>query len=120
MASKLNLSISNFKDYLNPVVNLNFSFVPVTESTVLNVISSLKASTSVGFDDISTNILKNIAPVIIQPLTVIINQSLISGIVPSKLKISKVIPIFKKGDSRLVSNYHPISISLVFLKNLKK
>ena len=120
MASKLNLSISNFKDYLNPVVNLNFSFVPVTESTVLNVISSLKASTSAGFDDISTNILKKIAPVIIQPLTVIINQSLISGIFPSKLKISKVIPILKKGDSRLVSNYRPISILPSFSKVFEK
>ena len=38
MASKLNLSISNFKDYLNPVVNFNFSFVPVTESTASNFI----------------------------------------------------------------------------------
>ena len=120
MASKLNLSISNFKDYLNPVVNFNFSFVPVTESTVLNFISSLKASTSAGFDDISTNILKKIAPVIIQPLTVIINQSLISVIFPSKLKISKVIPIFKKGDSRLISNYRPISILPSFSKVFEK
>ena len=99
-------------------IDIYFSFA--TESTVLNIISSLKASTSASFDDISTNILQKVAPVIIRPLTVIINQSLISGIFPTKLKISKVIPFFKKGDSRLISNYRPISILPSFSKVFEK
>ena len=50
------------------------------------------------------------------PLTHIINMSLSTGIVPNDLKIAKVIPIFKKGEQDLVSNYRPISLLTCFSK----
>ena len=40
----------------------------------------------------------------------IINQSLTSGIFPNSLKIAKVTPIFKKENSKLITNYRPISV----------
>ena len=43
-------------------------------------------------------------------LTLIVNQSLHSGIFPYKLKIAKIIPIFKKNDNHLLENYRPISL----------
>ena len=43
-------------------------------------------------------------------LTPIINQSLVSGIFPVKLKIAKIVPIFKKGDSHFLENYRPVSL----------
>ena len=39
-----------------------------------------------------------------------INQSLITGIFPDKLKIAKVIPLFKKNDASVIDNYRPISL----------
>ena len=39
-----------------------------------------------------------------------INQSLCSGIFPTKLKIARVIPLFKKGDPHVFDNYRPISL----------
>ena len=43
-----------------------------------------------------------------------------TGIFPDSLKIAKVIPLFKKGDDKILSNYRPISllssISKVFEK----
>ena len=48
-----------------------------------------------GYDDIY-KLLKVIAPVIIKPLTLLIIQVLNTGIFPDKLKIAKVIPIYKK------------------------
>ena len=43
-------------------------------------------------------------------LSLIINQSLYSGIFPDKLKIAKVTPIYKKGDKQTITNYRPISV----------
>ena len=54
------------------------------------------------------------------PLSHIINCSLISGIVPSKHKIAKVIPIFKNGDHEDMYNYRPISILTCFSRICKK
>ena len=50
----------------------------------------------------------------------IINQSFMSGIFPEQLKIAKVIPIFKKGDAPIFSNYRPISILPAISKVFEK
>ena len=53
---------------------------------------------------------------IIEPLTHLINISFRSGVFPSELKLSKVVPIFKSGDSNSVNNYRPISVLSFFSK----
>ena len=58
--------------------------------------------------------------IIAMPLSHIINRSLISDIVPSKLKITKVIPIFKNGHHEDMYSYRPISILPCFSKILEK
>ena len=45
-----------------------------------------------------------------KPLEHIFNLSLLDGIVPQNMKIAKVLPIFKKGDPLVFSNYRPISL----------
>ena len=37
-------------------------------------------------------------------------MSLSNGIFPDKLKIAKIIPIFKAGDKHKFTNYRPVSI----------
>ena len=44
------------------------------------------------------------------PLSIIVNQSLCTGIFPDKLKIEKVIPLYKKQDEKIFGNYKPISL----------
>ena len=46
----------------------------------------------------------------------IINLSLSSGVFPDRLKISKIIPIFKSDNASLAQNYRPISILPAFSK----
>ena len=70
----------------------------------------MENKTSCDVDGISNSLLKSIKSEIVQPVTVLINQMLTTGIFPDKLKIAKVVPLYKKGDNTLFSNYRPISI----------
>ena len=61
-----------------------------------------------------------IAPSILKPLTLIINQSLFTGIFPEKLKIAKVIPLHKKEDKSIMDNYRPVSLLTSISKIFEK
>jgi len=87
-----------------------------TESETLSVINKLKNKSSSGIDEISNKLLKSIKHEICPALTLIINQSLTTGIVPDEFKISKVIPLYKKGDKSCINNYRPISLLPTFSK----
>ena len=57
---------------------------------------------------------------ILTPLTHICNLSFQSGKVPDKMKIAKVVPIYKSGSTQDFGNYRPISILPQFSKILEK
>ena len=42
--------------------------------------------------------------------TFLVNQSFATGVFPEKLKLAKIIPVYKKNDKFLIENYRPISI----------
>ena len=60
--------------------------------------------------------LKLISNKISSSITLIINQTLTTGIFPDKLKIAKVVPIFKKDSWKEFQNYRPISALPVISK----
>ena len=97
-------------EYLTSSVDTQFSFTPISENETLKIIKNLKNKCSYGVDGISNVLLKSISNEIVKPLTLIINQSLETGIFPNAFKTSKVVPIYKKGDKANLSNYRPISI----------
>ena len=78
--------------------------------------------TSTRIDNISSKLLKQTKDSITAPLTIILNQLMATGLFPDAIKISKVIPLYKKGDEANLSNYRPIallpSISKVFDKTI--
>ncbi len=78
----------------------------------------MSPKTSFRFDSISSKLLKSIKTAVIKPITIIINQMINNGIFPDKLKIAKIIPIFKKDNETQFTNYRPISllptISIIF------
>ena len=100
----------NYSDYLRNKNVPDLILKNVNENDVLNIIKNLKLKTSMGIDTMSNKLLKQIKNEIIKPLTLIINQTLNTGIYPEKLKIAKIIPIYKNGDTNLIKNYRPISI----------
>ena len=80
----------------------------------------MNTTKSSGYDGISVYLLKKIIFYIATPLTYIFNLSLSIGKCPNSLKLAKVIPIFKKDDSTLISNYRPISLLPSISKILEK
>ena len=57
---------------------------------------------------------------IANPLTLIINQMLKTGMFPNAFKKSNITPLFKKGDSSLLTNYRPISLLPTMFKIFKR
>ena len=99
-----------FNHYLTTPCAASFNFVYTKPDDIEKIIRNLKPKSSAGCDNISTKLLKEIENVISRPLSIIINQSLCTGIFPDKLKIAKVIPLYKKDDDRSFGNYRPISL----------
>ena len=85
------------KDTLPPS-NSNSIFVnPCTSNEILTIVKSLKNTKGIGLDGFSTAIVKQIITKISDPLATIFNKSMASGIFPHKLKLAKVIPMYKSG-----------------------
>ena len=85
----------------------------------MNIIYS-KSKKSTGFDNIDSYIVKQIAPQIVNQLYNIFHKYFLTCIVPSKLKIANVIPLYKTRDPALFSNYRPISLLKFFSKILER
>ena len=58
----------------------------------------------------SIKLRKYIGDIVSVSLSIIVNQSLCTGIFTDKLKIAKVIPLYKKQDKKVFGNYRPISL----------
>ena len=101
----------SYKSYLTKTILTTFKFNCTLEpEDISKILTSLKTKNSTGHDGISVKLLKTISPGLIKPLTLIINQSLFTGIFPDTLKIAKVIPLYKKESRELVDNYRPVSL----------
>ena len=114
---KMQPSFNHFSNFLKEP-NLNsLLLAPTNAEEIAEVICSFSISKASGPNSIPARILKLINNDISVPISTLINSSFASGIFPTVLKISKVVPVFKnKGSPLEVSNYRPISL----LSNLEK
>lgn len=90
----------------NPDVPDNFL---LDEFFVFDELMKIKTATGAGPDGIHPLILKNCASVLFEPLTLIFNESLRSGVFPEVWKRYSVTPIFKKGARSDITNYRCIA-----------
>lgn len=111
--------IDNLKNVILPE-DISFSFRPVSESVVLQVINNLKNKNSTDIYGLSVKMIKTIANFISPLLTRLIKQCFLEGKFPSALKRAIVTPIYKKGDDKEVSNYRPISLLPILSKVVEK
>ncbi|MEM6831004.1 MAG: reverse transcriptase family protein [Bacteroidota bacterium] len=114
--SRIPTSDKCFTSFLNGSTQNSIFLSPVTSDEVAVIINSMSPSKGSGPNSIPYRILKLLSPEISALIAQIVNISFSTGVFPSTLKLSKVIPVFKKGSPLEPSNYRPISL----LSNIEK
>ena len=112
-------SDSNFKGFLSKQKRIHNSIFlyQCSSEEVFEIIKNFEGNKA---SDISVKILKRIAIHISTHLSDFINYFMQLGIFPNLLKIGKISPIFKNGDTQIFDNYRPISVLPIFGKIFEK
>ena len=105
---------------MNNPLKGSFFLAPVTIHEVLKIVNASPNKTSMDHSGINFALLKECISVIVKPVCHIANSSLEMGIFPERMKIVKVIPIFKSGKKDSLTNNRPVSLLPQFSKILEK
>ena len=101
--------------------NLTSMFLTaVDEAEVIEVVQNCENKTSTDCDGIDMTVLKKVIDGISKPLAYIVNSSFQTGIFPDRMKIAKVIPLYKANNKHHFTNYRPVSLLSQFSKILEK
>ncbi|KAK4822681.1 hypothetical protein QYF61_019550 [Mycteria americana] len=68
----------------------------------------------------STRILRELAEVLTKPLSILYQQSWLTGEVPVDWRLANMMPIYKKGWKEDLGNYRPVSLTLVLGKVMEQ
>lgn len=96
--------------YIPEQHNMSFKWTRVTSLEIYSIVAKLGSSHSEDFYGFSNFIFKSIIDIIVIPLTYLINLMLSVGVYPESLKITLVVPVYKKGDKKSPDSYRPISL----------
>ena len=113
-------SRKRFNEYLGKKNTKSLFLNPTDPIEIVKILKSLKSKTSSGWDNVPQKVIKRSPLKVVIILSHIFNLSMSEGVFPEKMKLAKVIPIFKKGSKLDVSNYRPISLLPVFSKILER
>ena len=105
-----------------PVAHRNYDqpvHINITPEIVRKKLQKLNISKSPGPDALHPRILNELSHTICTPLSIIYNQSIVSGTLPSQWKTANITAIHKKGNKSLASNYRPISLTCIVCKILE-
>ena len=111
----------NFYDYMTDINQPNSLFCePVSAKEIENEILLLPNNKACGLYSIPLSFLKIARSIVSFHLANLFNLSVQTGDYPSKLKIAKVIPVYKEDDNTEPSNYRPISLLSIFNRLFEK
>ena len=82
-------------------------FKPVTAGTVKRLLKDLVPTKAPGPDDITPSELKMVADKISSTVSILFNESLSSGLLPTQFKMAKLFPLLKPGKKRYIATIQP-------------
>ena len=92
----------------------------ISRDKVVEIINKLKTTHSKDLFNLDIAFVKRHVSAQAEPLTHLLNTSIVSGTFPEAWKQARVIPIFKSGAVDQVNNYRPIRILPALAKILEK
>ena len=94
----------------------------MTAGTVKRLLQDLVPTKAPGPDDITPSELKMVADKISSTVSILFNESLSSGLLPTQFKMAKLFPLLKPGkkDTSLPSNHRGISLTCILSKVMEK
>ncbi|KAK3083079.1 hypothetical protein FSP39_013376 [Pinctada imbricata] len=95
------------------------SHITVTENGVTKLLKGINPFKATGPDEIPAFIMKNTADSLSPYLTYLYQFSLDTGTVPDDWRKANVVPIYKKGEKHVASNYRPVSLTSIVCKLLE-
>ena len=94
----------------------DLSDITISEEEILKAIDELRLNSAPGPDKIPARLLKECKNQIAPALVILWRLSLDSGQIPADLLTQTIIPIYKKENKSLPSNYRPISLTSHLIK----
>ena len=110
----------DYSNYLRNPSEYSFFISATNADQVLSEIKNLKNNKSTGPSIIPTKFLKLFQTSLSQPISLIANICFSTGNFSSALKTANAIPVFKKDDHTLCSNYRPIFLLFNISKIIEK
>ena len=111
---------SHFQNYSSEPNVKSIFMKPTTPNEIQNIVSTIKPKLSCGIDNIPSKVIKCTPKSILKALSHVFNLSLGQGTFISSFKTDKVISLYKKGYSKIIQNYRPVSLRSCFSKILEK
>ena len=93
--------------------------ITICSNGILKLLNNLKPGKANGPDGIPARFLRDFATSLTPSLTLLFQASLNQHKLPSDWKHARIVPIFKKGDRKSVTNYRPISLTSICSKLLE-
>ena len=89
-------------------------------TSIKQFLDNINTNKAAGPDGIHGSVLKHCSVSLCRPLSIIFKVIYNTGIIPQEWKSANIVPIHKKGDKNLISNYRPISLVCLSAKIMER
>ena len=126
--TKANMSNDHFYEQFSHIseydVDIDFNDeqfdIDFSCTRIKQFLDNINTNKAAGPDNIHGTVLKHCSVSLCRPLCIIFKLIYNTGIIPQEWKSANILPIHRKGDKNLISNYRPISLLCLSAKIMER